>query len=209
MTKSGSSTSKAKASKASKPAAKPRTNGAGKAARKTPAEVIECLFSFLCERHNVGIEEISKAELSNHAGYGNPRSAGFGEAIKALTSEGLVAKGSENDTFTLTEEGISKKPEKATPKTLSEYHDHFIGFLEKKVKGGSEKRVREVWEILADRQIHDTKDIAGKLGYKNPRSFGNTKIIPTMKEMNLVEDAGKGKVKMTDKAFPQSMVKDD
>lgn len=58
---------------------------------------------------------------------------------------------------------------------------------------------------MADGQAKEVKKLAEELGYKNPRSFHNTKIITTMKEMNLLEDAGKGMVKMTEKALPAKL----
>ena len=59
--------------------------------------------------------------------------------------------------------------------------------------------MRRVWEILSDFKPHVVKDIAAELGYKNHRSFDNTKIVVTMKELGLVEMSGKDSIQFTDK----------
>ena len=55
-----------------------------------------------------------------------------------------------------------------------------------------------MWELLSDRKAHSVNSIAETLGYKNPRSFGNTKIIAAMKEAGLVENVGKGAIQFTE-----------
>eukprot|EP00536_Pseudo-nitzschia_multiseries_P003600 jgi/Psemu1/302048/fgenesh1_kg.56_\ len=91
-------------------------------------------------------------------------------------------------------------------KTIEEVHERFLVQLEQKCSCGAEK-VRSLWDILKDRKVHKVNDVAKQLGYGNPRSFGNTKIIPLMKSMGLVSnEAGKGNVQMSDKPFPSNLV---
>lgn len=201
MAKTSASSSKPKAAKAAKSSTKkaksssPKNKASGQGPKK------DLLFRFFCEQHTMEIKEVSKVDASLAIGYQNPRSEGFGKALKELMDvDGLVTKGSGKDTFALTDAGIQAIPEdlQVCSKDPTEAHDRYIGFIEKKIKVGSDK-VRRVWEILVDGQAHSINDISEKLGYKNTRSFGNTKIIPTMKEMELVEAAGKGAVKFTKK----------
>jgi hypothetical protein len=194
--------SKKPVSKAAKPA---KSMAAGKTARNTPTKAQDGMFQFLCEQHTFGVTEVGKDQLASIVGYQNPRSEGFTKAIKALMNDGIICKGGEKDTFALTEAGIAKKPAEVRPTNISDLHDHYIEFLGKRIKAGKDK-LRPLWNLLADRQAKGVKKLSEELGYKNPVSFSNTKIIATMKEMKLLEDAGKGMVKMTDKAFPANLV---
>jgi hypothetical protein len=73
--------------------------------------------------------------------------------------------------------------------------------------GNSPKgKVDQLWDILKHREVHDIKDLSKELGYSNPQSFLNTKIIATMKDMDLAKkDSGKGKIQMKDKPFPSAL----
>lgn len=131
------------------------------------------------------------------AGFKNIRSEGFSKPVKELVSEGLLDKGSQKDFLRLTQHGIDNMPDDLDKNPdPAAANERYIEFLEKKVKGGADK-IRRLWEILSDGQAHAINEIAKKLGYSNPRSFGNTKIIASMKEMGLVE--GTGSVKFTNK----------
>jgi hypothetical protein len=173
---------------------------------KTPKGVSDAMFKFMCNEHSFGMTEWTKMELANVVGFANPRSEKCGKGLKVLVNdEKLAVKGSKSDTLILTTKGITLKPKESKPKNIHEVHERFIEGLKHKLKSGKDK-VDQLWEILKDRQIHDIKDVAEQLGYKNPRSFLNTKIIATMKEIGLVKgDSGKGKVQMTDKPFPSAL----
>ena len=201
MGKSKSSSSPSKVIKAGKTSAK----GGGK---KSIEDVKDIVFKMLCENHGVGIKEVQKMALASEAGYGNPRSEMFLKAIKSLTQDdGLITKGGSKDTFALTEKGVKNIPEDMkvdpnAPRDHTKLHNSYIKMIEKKAKGGKDK-IPQVWDILKDREVHSIPDIAKELGYSNPRSFVNTKILAAMKEMELIENAGgKGIIQMTNKAFP-------
>jgi len=151
----------------------------------------------------LGITEWTRMELANVVGFGSPRSDKCGKGFKVLVNdEGLAVKGGKGDTLVLTADGIAQMPEETKPKNIRGVHDRFINAVENKVTLGS-KKVRPLWDILKDRQVHDIKTVSEMLGYKSSRSFENTKIIVTMKDMGLVVSTeGKGKIQMTDKPFP-------
>jgi hypothetical protein len=191
MAKSTSSP-KAKTAKASKPvakASKPSKNP-GNQAKK------DKIFRFICEQHVIGITEVDVMDIALAVGNKNVRSEGFTSPLKELAEvDGLISKG--NGKVSLTEQGI-----KAIPDDLeisndpSKIHDRYIEFIETKAKIGKDK-VRPLWQMLMDWQEHRIDDLAKELGYGNPRSFANTKIVAAMKEASLVE--GKGVIKFTDK----------
>jgi len=184
-----------------------RSGGLKISTPKTPKEVSAAMYKFMCEEHSLGVTEWSKIELANAVGYTSPRSDKCGKGFKVLVvDEKLAEKGScskSSDTLVLTANGIHQKPVDSKPKDINDVHTRFIKGVEKKVKMGSNK-VRPLWEILMNRQVHDIKAVSEMLGYKNPRSFENTKIIATMKDMGLVtnNDLGKGKIQITNKPFP-------
>jgi hypothetical protein len=170
------------------------TNAAGKGNKKNE------IFRYVCEQYSMGMTEVAKMDIALAVGNKNPRSEGFSKPFNELTSKGLFTKGSKKDTVSLTDDGIKAIPEDLeVSNDPSKIQDRYIEFVQSKVKVGADK-VRPLWNILKDRKPHAAKDIAAQLGYTNPRSFGNTKIIPTMKDMGLVEAAGKGEWKFTDKA---------
>jgi hypothetical protein len=189
-----------KASKAPKTTAKAAKPSASKPSPAKIGSKKDAIFRHICEQHAMGIQEVAKLDVALAVGNKNPRSDGFLKALKELTTiEGLINKGSKKDTLVLTDKGIAAMPEDLeVSNDPSKVHDRYIEFIEKKAKLGADK-VRPCWEILSDRQAHSIPDIAKQLGYSNPRSFQNTKIIAAMKEMELVEPVGKGSVKFTDK----------
>jgi hypothetical protein len=185
---------KAKAAKASnKPvakASKPSKNPPGSKAKK------DKIFRFICEQHVMGITEVDVMNIALAVGNKNVRSEGFTSPLKELGEvDGLITKG--NGKVSLTEHGI-----KAIPDDLeisndpSKIHDRYIEFIETKAKLGKDK-VHPLWQILMYWPEHRINDLAKELGYGNPRSFANTKIVAAMKEASLVE--GKGVIKFTDK----------
>ena len=180
--------------KADKPSKPSKSTTGGKESKK------DAIFKHICEQHVMGITEVAKLDIALAIGFKNPRSEGFSKPLKELTTDGLVTKGSKKDSLSLTDKGMESMPEDLDPssKDPSQVHDHYIEFIEKKAKGGVDK-VRPLYEMLLNFEAHSVADLAKELGYGNPRSFSNTKIIPAMKDMGLVEDAGKGKIQFTDK----------
>lgn len=196
MTKSSPSATKTKAVKADKTTAK-----ASKPSSKAKTDTKQAIYLYVCEQHALGIEEVNKMDVSLAVGYKNPRSENFAHSLKALIEEDdLIAKGSGKETLVLTKEGVDNMPKdlKMTSSDPKKVHERYIEVVEKKVKIGAAK-VRPCWEILSDFKVHTINDTAKALGYGNPRSFANTKIIPVMKDMGLVEDVGKDGVKFTSK----------
>ena len=171
---------------------------------KTPKAGSDALYKLMCEEHTCGITEWTKIELASSIGYANPRSDKCSKMFKVLIKEEQLAeKGATADVLVLTVKGIAQKPAECQPKDIAEVHNRMIAGLEKKIALGSTK-VRPLWAILQDRQVHTMKDVSEMLGYKNQRSFDNTKIVATMKKMGLVTAANlkKGQIMMTDKPFP-------
>ena len=160
------------------------------------------IYRYICEQHVMGITEVDKMDAALAVGNRNPRSEGFSKAVKELGAiDGVITKGNKKDTLTLTEKGIQSMPkdlDMSSGGDPSKIHDRYIEFIQGKIKLGSDK-VRAVWEIFMDRQAHTINGIAAKLGYNNPRSFANTKIVQEMKKAGLVENAGKGQIRFTDK----------
>ena len=198
MTKSSSASTnnKSKVVKASKTTAK-TSKPSSKSSSSTKKDQI---FRYICEQHVMEITQVDKMDVALKVGNKNPRSEGFANAIKELTkTDGLITSGDTKDSITLTEKGIQ-----AIPKDLevsndpSSVHDRYIDFIQQKAKMGADK-VRPLWEILMDRKAHKVDDIAQKLGYKNPRSFMNTKIIQAMKDTGLLEQVERGVVRFTAK----------
>ena len=92
-------------------------------------------------------------------------------------------------------------PEDLEVSTLdkSEKHKMFKEIVVSKLGGKNSDKVDQVWDILMDGKEHAVKDIAEEMNYSNPRSFGNTKIIQTMKAKSFIEETSKGFVKFTSK----------
>lgn len=158
------------------------------------------IFRYICEQHVMGVAEVDKLQVAFGVGNKNPRSEGFAKALKELmTDDGLVTTGSKKDSLALTDDGINSMPDDmAVSNDPSKIHDQYIDFIKKEAKGGSDK-VRPLWGILMDFKPHAVNDISETLGYGNPRSFGNTKIVAAMKKMKLVANVGKGSIQFTDK----------
>ena len=211
MSKAKSAPKKAKQVTKASPSKSGKASKNGRGSRmgdtpKTPKGVSDAMFKFMCDEHSLGMTEWTKMELANVVGYANPRSENCGKGLKVLVNdERLAVKGSKSDTLILTTKGIASKPKESEPKDIHEIHDRFIKGLKHKLKSGKDK-VDQLWDILKDREVHDIKDVSEKLGYSNPRSFLNTKIIATMKDMDLAKkDSGKGKIQMTEKPFPSTL----
>ncbi len=146
--------------------------------------------------------EWSRADLAAAIGFGNPRTEKFAHGLKILLDEGDLQAGKKG-MLVLSAKGIAKIPKDVEPKTLADIHERYIKHLEANVASGA-KRVRKLWEILADCETHTIKEIASKLGFTNPRSFNNTKAIGLMEKMGLITKEGQN-VTMTDKAFPSTL----
>eukprot|EP00537_Pseudo-nitzschia_pungens_P011025 CAMPEP_0172384146 /NCGR_PEP_ID=MMETSP1061-20121228/1945_1 /TAXON_ID=37318 /ORGANISM="Pseudo-nitzschia pungens, Strain cf. pungens" /LENGTH=229 /DNA_ID=CAMNT_0013112669 /DNA_START=228 /DNA_END=917 /DNA_ORIENTATION=+ len=201
--KKGSGTSKAGCSSR---CSSSRSSSSSSSGLSTPKQVSDAVYAFMCNEHSFGMTEWSRLELANAIGYANPRSDKFAKGLKILVSEaGLAEKGSVGGSLVLSKTGIADMPKDCGAKTLGDVHERFLVQLEQKCKLGSDK-VRTLWGILKDRKVHKVSAVAKELGYGNPRSFGNTKLIPLMKSMGLVNEAGKGNVQMSDKPFPSNLV---
>lgn len=158
------------------------------------------MYRYICEQHVMGITQVSKMDVALAVGNTNTRSEGFAKPLKALDKDdGLITAGTEKDSVVLTEKGIQGIPKDLqVSNDPSKTHERYIKFIESKAKFGADK-VSQVWEVLMDRKPHRINDIATKLGYNNPRSFANTKIVQVMKDAGLVEDVGKGAIQFTKK----------
>jgi hypothetical protein len=187
------SPSKSKAVKASKTVAK-----ASKPPKKADKAKKVKIFRYVCEQHVMGVAKVSVMDIALAVGNTNVRSEGFSLPMKELADDDkLISKGLTG--VSLTDKGIEAIPDDLeVSNDPSKIHDRYIAFIENKVKMGKDK-VRTLWDLLMDRQAHLINDLSTELGYTNPRSFANTKIISAMKETGLVESAGKGTIRFTDK----------
>ena len=193
-----SSSSKPKAVKATKTIAKtPKSSSTSSSSKGSKKDQI---FRHLCEQHVMGVTEVDKAGVAFAVGYTNPRSEGFTKALKVLIKEdGTVMTGTTKESISLTQKGIQEIPQDLeVSNDPSSMHDRYIKFIENKAKMGADK-VQPLWQILMDGKPHNINDIANALGYKNPRSFANTKIIQAIKAAGLVKEVGKGAIQFTDK----------
>lgn len=187
-----------KATKASK-----TTPKAARPSKVTPSKSYSSkkdqIFRYICKQYVMGIVEVDKMGLALAVDNKNPRSEGFHKSVHELLNENILQKGQKKDTFSLTDKGIKTVPkdlEMSKDLDPASIHNHFIGFIQDSVKMGADK-VPQLWEILMDFEPHSIVDISKDLGYGNPRSFSNTKIISTMKDMGLID--GKKDVMFTDK----------
>lgn len=203
------SLSASRSPKKSKPSPKKKkTKSVQTTGLKTPQEVSKAVFRFMCNEHTFGMTEWTRQDLANAVGFGNPRTEKFARGLKMLMAEeGLAVNGAKKGTLILSHLGIAEKPVESRPKTLADIHERFLEQLEKKAACGA-NHVRPLWKILEDRKSHTIDAIARQLGYSNPRSFLNTKILGLMVAMGLLTKASKS-VKMTDKAFPSNLTNKD
>lgn len=199
MAKSSASSSspKPKAVKATKTTAKTPKSSSSSSSKGSKKDQI---FRHLCEQHVMGVTEVDKAGVAFAVGYTNPRSEGFTKALKELIKKaGTVMAGTTKESITLTQKGIQEIPQDLeVSNDPSSMHDRYIKLIENKAKMGADK-VQPLWQILMDGKPHKVNDISIALGYKNPRSFANTKIIQAMKAAGLVKEVGKGAIQFTDK----------
>ena len=200
-----SSTKPKKATKAKTTKAKKTARRSGtQSGHKDPAAVCDAVFRFMCEEHSFGMTEWTREELASAVGFNNCRTEKFTRGLQILMKQkGLAENGSKKGTLVISPRGVAQKPPESQPKTLEDVHNRFIEQLRKKAASGPDK-VPLVWEILKGRQWHDIKDIAKTLGYGNPNSFKNTKIMKLMEQMGIVKRE-KSRYQMTDKAFPSEL----
>ena len=155
------------------------------------------IFRAVCENHVVGFT-LDKERLALECGYKNPRSEKFAKSLKEL----IEVDGTVSEDLTLTEKGLKMIPDDLDlDKDPTKIHDKYIEILLTKCNLKNESKLRILWDELMDGKPHKIEDLSKLLGYKNVRSFGNTKVIAAMKGMKIAEDAGKGWVKFTDKMF--------
>ena len=164
-------------------------------------EVKKNIFHYVCKQNQIEDIPVGKEELALAMGFKNPRSEGFAKPLKALISDDMIRPENKGGTIIITEKGRSNMPKDLEVSTLdkSAKHKIFKEIVVSKLGGKNSDKVDQVWDILMDGKEHTILDIAEEMNYKNPRSFGNTKIIQTMKEKGLVEETGKGVVKFTSK----------
>eukprot|EP00977_Amphora_coffeiformis_P026481 scaffold26980_cov130-Amphora_coffeaeformis.AAC.5 len=193
----------AKATVAKKASSVKVTNKKNSSAGSTFEALKDAVFRTICEHFFMGFKEVSKIAVALEHGYTNPRSETILRIFKALQKEdGLTQNCAKKEHVTLTVKGENNIPSDLAfqPKSLKDLHEKYITLLMKKVKGGQNK-IRPLCDLLMDGKEHSIEEVADRLGYKNPRSFLNTKLIQTMKEADLAE-GGTGKVKLADKWFP-------
>ena len=184
---------------------KKKTTGRSTTGLKDKAAVAKALFQHMCEDHAFGMTEWTREDLASALGFGNPRTEKFLHGLKMLIEkDGLAQKGG-GKMIELSPKGIAKKPKDTQPTSLEAIHERYIKRLEEKVACGA-NNVRPLWKILADRKPHTIDEIAEELGYKNKRSFTNTKVIGLMVTMGLVTKES-STVTMTDLAFPPGLVR--
>ena len=184
---------------------KKKTTGRSTTGLKDKAAVAKALFQHMCEDHAFGMTEWTREDLASALGFGNPRTEKFLHGLKMLIEkDGLAQKGG-GKMIELSPKGIAKKPKDTQPTSLEAIHERYIKRLEEKVACGA-NNVRPLWKILEDRKPHTIDEIAEELGYKNKRSFTNTKVIGLMVTMGLVTKESIT-VTMTDLAFPPGLVR--
>lgn len=184
---------------------KKKTTGRSTTGLKDKAAVAKALFQHMCEDHAFGMTEWTREDLASALGFGNPRTEKFLHGLKMLIEkDGLAQKGG-GKMIELSPKGIAKKPKDTQPTSLEAIHERYIKRLEEKVACGA-NNVRPLWKILEDRKPHTIDEIAEELGYKNKRSFTNTKVIGLMVTMGLVTKES-STVTMTDLAFPPGLVR--
>jgi hypothetical protein len=158
------------------------------------------IFQYVCKQHTLEATPVDKEEIALSAGFKNPRSAGFADPLKELIASGLLCKGNGNN-IDITEKGIANMPKDldVSQMKIEDLHNSYKECIISKLGGKNADKVHKLWELLMDRKAHSIEDVAKELGYGNPRSFGNTKIIPAMKEKKFVVEVDKSLIKFSEK----------
>jgi len=147
-----------------------------------------------------GKEDLPKKDLVGLVGYKHENTKAFAHALKELKKEGLVTLSS--GFVCLTAKGKDQIPQDTTPPAQDNEgaRDRFFKILAKKVS--QMVKLKEIWTILADGKPHKVDDIVSALGYTHTNTKGFAVPKAALKKMDLIEDAGKGSIRLTDKALP-------
>jgi hypothetical protein len=153
----------------------------------------------MVEMHALDITEPLRKYVARLAGYSNVTSGGFAPAMSALKREGIMENAPQNR-YKLSNKGLSLLPVVASPKSNDERHARFLELVSK-IAGGSKDKAKRIFNVLKDREVHHTSDVAASTGYGGPTSGGFAPILSALKNLGLVRNAGKGLIRMTDLAF--------
>jgi hypothetical protein len=162
-------------------------------------EVEQRILTKFADRYKFGIEEVSRDEFLQFAGYAFATNRKFIDAKNSLQAKGWVEYQSSSKTYRLTEAGFlhicPQGKEACQTATNQEFHAHIKAGL-KSPKG------KELFDLLADGMVHDRLATANALGYKYQTNENFAKSLKELTTLQFVESAGKGKFQLTNKAFP-------
>lgn len=180
----------------------PAKKGTGAKAKKggnngNIADVEFRILSKMAERYIFGVTEVSKDEVLKFAGYSFPTARRFIDATKALKEKGHVEYLKESKSYRLTEKGLQQVPsaKRETPKTNEDFHTQLKANFES-------PKADLILDMLADGLVHDRQTVCNTLGYKYQTAAAFAKSLKELTTLGFLESAGKGKFKLTDKAFP-------
>ena len=173
--------------------AKARTSGNNSSIADVETRILEKM----AKRYKFGVTEISKDEVLKFAGYSFPTARRFIDATKSLQEKGHIEYLRESKSYRLTEAGLQQIPnsERENPATNDAFHAQLKVDFESPKAG-------QLLDILADGRVHDRSAVCTKLGYKYQTASAFAKSLKELTSLGLVEAAGKGKFKLTDRAFP-------
>ena len=169
----------------------------------THGDISDAIFRFMCKGHAVGKREWTCNELLNAVNTWNSKvtPADHQKILLVLMKDKGLAIKCSKATIKMSPKGLAKIPPETQPKTMEEFREGVLKYIENSVPNGSTK-VREVWNILKDRMPHYIGDLASKIGYKG-KSLKNTRILNIMETLNILTyNRTTQRVRMTRKAFP-------
>lgn len=158
----------------------------------------------MVEMHALGITEPVRKCVARLAGYKDVTSGGFSPAMKDLKLDRIIENGPQGR-YILSKEGLSSLPVVPKPKSNDEKQERLLKLVTK-IAGGSKDKAKRIFNVLKDRQVHYTSDVAASTNYSGPSSGGFAPIMKAFKDLDLVRIAGKGLIQMTDLAFQDETV---
>ena len=188
--KTSGNVKKSPAKKAASAKAKTGNNG-------SVADVESRILEKMAKRYSFGVIEVSKDEVLKFAGYSFATARRFIDATKSLQEKGHVEYLRSSKSYRLTEVGLQQVPsvQREKPKSNSDFHAQLKEDFES-------PKADQLLDMLADGRVHDRQTVCIALGYKYQTATAFAKSVKELNTLGFLEAAGRGKFKLTDKAFP-------
>ncbi|CAB9496961.1 expressed unknown protein [Seminavis robusta] len=141
--------------------------------------------------------------VANWVGYVNIESKHVRHALKQMKEEGLINRHCSDDRVELTADGIDAAPEvEDVPTTNAEMQAMMLKMILEDQKGlPNAEKTTAVFNRLLDGKVHAKKDLVRAAGFKHPDNRAFRNLVNRMLSFGILENVGKGTVKLTDMAF--------